>query len=300
MYLLTIIVTLIQHVYLYYVYNNTENTSKIEKYIYNLYDEQYDLTVYKNGNLQSNKILLILAGSYMMCFDTYVQKILTDLLDIGFIKNNYQIIIIEKLDKTSIMLYEDISKYLLDLDMRLQIEELTILGFSSGGVISSHVMSLLKPLKCKKMIITYDTPYQVLENVLSFEKNILYRIDYYLYSVVYKTYLNHYDYEKIKDFVRYDKIVNSASDFVRMIQQIHNFTDEELYFRTGFNFDQEKETKIINIYCKYDALVNREISMKYIETHRGENNVEHEMINAIGHCSYLHSSNIRILNYLLK
>jgi hypothetical protein len=223
----------------------------------------------------------------------------SDLLVIDYIKNNYQIIIIEKLNKSSIVMYDDISKYFLYLNDKIKIEELTMLGFSSGGVIASHSLALLKSLNCKKQIITYDTPYQVMENVLSFENNKIYRLDYYLYLIVYKTYKKHYNFDKIKEFVRYDKLTNGASDFVKMIKQIHNFSDEEMYFRTGFNFDQTKDTKIINMYSKYDAVVNRDVSMKYIEDNKKEVTLIYDIIPAIGHCSDMWSSNIRILKYLL-
>jgi hypothetical protein len=196
-------------------------------------------------------------------------------------------------------MYDDVSIYLLHLNDQIKIEELTMLGFSSGGVIASHTFALLKSLRCKKQIITYDTPYQVMENVLSFENNNFYRLDYYLYSIVYKTYKNHYNYDKIKEFVKYDKLTNGASDFVKMIKQIHNFSDEEMYFRTGFNFDQEKDTKIVNMYSKYDAIINRDISMKYTEGNKKGFNVIHDTIAAIGHCSDMWSPNIRILRYLL-
>ena len=98
MFLLTIlIVTIIQHIYLYIFYNNTNTIAeKKEIFTYNLYDYNHELTVYKCGNLQSNKILFILSGSYSLSFDTYIQKIVPDLLVIDYIKNNYQIIILEK------------------------------------------------------------------------------------------------------------------------------------------------------------------------------------------------------------
>jgi len=295
-----LLVIIIQHIYLYIFYKDAHKfADKIELFTYNLEKEEHDLTVYKCGNLQSNKILFILSGSYTLCFDTYVQKMVSDLLVIDYIKNNYQIIIIEKTNKSSIVMYDDISIYLLYLNDQIKIEELTILGFSSGGVIASHALSLLKSLHCKKRIITYDTPYQVMENVLSFENNTIYRLDYYLYSVVHETYKNHYNYDKIKEFVRYDKLTNGASDFVKMIKQIHQFSDKEMYFRTGFNFDQDKDTKIINMYSKYDALVNRDISMKYTEKNKGSFNVIHDSIHAIGHCSDMWSPNIRILKHLL-
>jgi hypothetical protein len=277
--IIILLVTFLQHIYLYIFYNNpNEITENKEIFSYTLYEEPHDLTVYKCGNLQSNKILFVLSGAYTLCFDTYVQKMVSDLLVIDYIKNNYQIIIIEKLNKSSIVMYDDISKYFLYLNDKIKIEELTMLGFSSGGVIASHSLALLKSLNCKKQIITYDTPYQVMENVLSFK---------------------HYNFDKIKEFVRYDKLTNGASDFVKMIKQIHNFSDEEMYFRTGFNFDQTKDTKIINMYSKYDAVVNRDVSMKYIEDNKKEVTLIYDIIPAIGHCSDMWSSNIRILKYLL-
>ena len=287
--IIIVLVIIIQHIYLYIFYNNTNNiANKKELFTYNLHNEEHELTVYKCGNKQSNKILVILSGSYTVCFDTYVQKMVSDLLVIDYIKNNYQIIILEKLNKSSIVMYDDISNYLLYLNNQANIEELTMLGFSSGGVIASHSFALLKSLNCKKTIITYDTPYQVLKNVLSFENNMLYRLDYYLYFIVYKTYTNHYNYDKIKDFVRYDKVTSGASEFVKMIKQIHSF------------FDQEKDTKIINMYSKYDAVVNRDISMKYIEKNKGDLCIIHDMVSTIGHCSDMWSPNIRILKHLLN
>ena len=295
-----LLVIIIQHAYLYIFYNNANKCAdKIELFTYNLEKEEHNLTVYKCGNLQSNKILFFLSGSYALRFDTYVQKMVIDLLVVDYIKNNYQIIIIEKINKSSIVMYDDISIYLSHLNDQIKIAELTMLGFSSGGVIASHAMSLLKSLHCKKQIITYDTPYQVMENVLSFENYLIYRIDYYFYSRVYKTYKNHYNYEQIKEFVRYNKLTNGASDFIKMIKQIHNFSDEEIYFRTGFNFDQDKDNKIINMYSKFDVVVNRDISIKYIEKHKGCFTVIDDVIPAIGHCSDMWSLNLHILNHLL-
>lgn len=299
-FLIILLVFIIQHIYLYIFYNNPiAITKNKEAFSYTLHNENHVLTVYKCGNLQSNKILFILSGSYTLCFDIYVQKMVSDLLVIDYIKNNYQIIIIEKINKSSIVMYDDISKYLLYLNEQIKIEELTMLGLSSGGVIASHALALLKPLNCKKRIITYDTPYQVMENVILFENNQIYRLDYYLYSVVYKTYKNHYNFDNIKEFVRYDKLTNGASDFIKMIKQIHKFSDEEMYFRTGFNFDQDKDTKIFNMYSVNDPIVKRDVSMKYIENNKGNLTIIHEAIDAIGHCSDMWSPNIHIFKYLL-
>ena len=299
MFFIILVITILQHIYLYIYYNNVDNIPhKKEIFTYDLENVQHELTVYRCGNLQATNILFIISGSFNVSFDTYIQKLITMLLHIQFIKNNYQIIIVEKMNKSSIVMYDDISKYIVSFNETIKVSELTLLGFSSGGVIASHVMALLKSLKCKKKIITYDTPYQVLNNVLSFESNLIYRLDLYLYTVVHKTYVNHFNYDKIKDFVSYDSWTNGATDFVKMIKQIHSFTEEDMYFRTGFNFDQEPATKIINMRCEHDPLVNKKISMDYITKNKGDLEIQFDTKFAIGHCSDLIFSDLRIIKYI--
>ena len=53
------------------------------------------------------------------------------------------------------------------------------------------------------------------------------------------------------------------------------------------------------MHSKYDAIVNRDISMKYIEGNKKEFDVIYDTIAAIGHCSDMWSPNIRILKHLL-
>ena len=54
------------------------------------------------------------------------------------------------------------------------------------------------------------------------------------------------------------------------------------------------------MYSKYDAVVNRDISMKYIEKNKGDLCIIHDMVSTIGHCSDMWSPNIRILKHLLN
>ena len=299
-------IIILHHIYLLLFYNNVSLINELNKTVYKyiLKEEQtpsveHSINVYKMGNKQSKNVIIFLSGAFSVSFDTYVQKMVTNLLAIDYIKNTYQLIVFEKLDKQTFISVKDFETTILTLNDEINIEELTLFGFSTGGVVASHIMASLKSLKCKKKIITYDTPYQVLDNVLSFEKNTFYRPDYYFYYLIHKTYLHHYNYEDIKHFVKHDKWSNGASDFLQMIFKIHNLTENEFYKLSGFNFEQDKEVKIIQIYCKYDPIVNRTITDAYIKDNiKSDTNMTHDCKKCIGHCSDMWSSGFDIISII--
>jgi predicted esterase len=250
------------------------------------------------GNLQSNKVILFLSGGFQQTFAIYLQKMLTDLLAIDYIRITYQLIVFEKPDKQSFVCAPDLRNYINSLNDQIKINELILFGFSSGGVIASHSLSLLKDIKCKKKIITYDTPYQVLNNVLSYEKtNLVFRPDIFFYYVIKKTYINHYNYDEIKQFIKHDYWTDGAAEFLQMIFKIHNLTEDEFYKLSGFNFDQDNDTKVIEIYCENDPIVNREISNTYIKNNKSlETNIISDCKKSIGHCSDMWSPNFDIIS----
>ena len=290
------IIIILQHLFLGMYYKDKEKNVKKEKYEYLIDNKKQDLTIYKGGNLESKKIILVFSGAYRLTYESYVQKAVDDLLSKKWINNNYQLMVIEKMDNINIMIYKDVSKYLIELNKKIEIEELIMLGFSSGGVVASHIMFLLKDLKFKKTIITYDTPYHVLENVLSFKKNLFLRTDFYFYYIVYQSYLNYYNYENIKEIVKYKKWNSGAIELIEMIQKIHNIHYKELNYIAGFNFNQENNTKLKNIYCYYDAIVNKEVCKQYIKTNSKNKLMENFIIYEIGHCSNIQID--EIFNYI--
>lgn len=283
--LLILITVIIQHIYLFLYFNDTTKYKKeVFQYLSSDYSYKQEMTIYKCGNLSSKKVICCISGSFILTAAPYVQKMVFDLLSIQHL---YCFLIIEKMDKSSIVMYDDIANYLLHFHSRQHMEELIMFGFSSGGVIASHVLSKLKNLKIKKKLLTYDTPYQVMDNVLSFEKNIVYRVDFYFYHTVFQTYKNHYNYHKIKeDVVRY-KYLNGATDFINMIKRIHSFSDEEMRFVTGFNYSQDSDTPIINIYCKHDPFINEPINKNMIANTPHNFHIKNIYKNKIGHCSDL-------------
>jgi len=199
---------------------------------------------------------------------------------------DHQLIVYEKLDKQSFIVSPDVTNYILHLNKQVEISDLILIGYSSGGVIASHVMSALGELKCKKKIITYDTPYQVLDNVLAFENYMFFRLDYLFYRTVYNVYLNHYNYNDIKQHLNPGRWCSGSKDLLKLCYAVHNnYTEEKYRALTGFNFNQDKETKIFEIYCEYDPVVDREISDNYIKQHSKEHRVIKISKKTIGHCS---------------
>ena len=245
---------------------------------------QHEMNIYKTNN-DSKKYLICLSGSYKLQYSFYIKKCLYDLQP--QLANQYEIIVLEKLDKTSILMHYDIIGYITELN-KTGIDELILLGFSSGGVVASHVLAGLHHITCAKKIITYDTPFQVTDNLYSFQKNWVYRLDLYLYTVGYSVYNNHYNYVDIKPILdNYDYIYN-ADVLVKMIKLVHNFDDEKLYELTGFNTDQDEKTQIISISCKYDPIVNKQSQLKFALKHKiglDKLNITYIEKDVIGHCS---------------
>jgi len=296
-------ITILHNIYLILFNSNVSSIDDLNKSVYKhiLKDHEQSVeqsvNVYKMGNKHSKKVIIFLSGSFRVSFDTYVQKMVTNLLDVDYIKNIYQVIVFEKLDKQTFVCVKDFETTVLTLNDEINIEELTIFGFSTGGVIASRIMSGLKSLKCKKKIITYDTPYQILDNVLYFENNRFYRPDFYFYYLIHKTYLNHFNYEEIKSLVKHDKWTNGAADFLQMVLKIHNISYDELYEMSRFNFDQEKDTKVIQIYCEYDPVVIRTLTDAYIKDNiRADTNMTNDCKKCIGHCSDMWSPGFDIIS----
>ena len=285
-----LLVIILHNIYLYIWYCDIKviPTCKKEQYKYILDKETFahEANIYRMGNFQSNKVIIFLSGSFHFSFDIYLQKLLKDLLVVEEIRNNYQLILFEKKDKQSFICAPDVQSYIRTLNNEKKLDELTLFGFSSGGVIASHILCGLKDLKCKKKIITYDTPYQVMENVLSYKKtNWLFRPDIYFYYVIIQIYAKHFNYDEIKQFLKHENWTDGATEFLEMIFKIHILTEDQFYQLSGFNFDQDANTKIISIYCKNDPIVNREISDTYIKKYSNSCKIVSDCKKCIGHCS---------------
>jgi len=258
-------------------------------YKYKLNDNiEQSATIYRT-NRKVKKVIIILSGAYSLEYHFYISKLMYD-LDIEYksLMENYELICYENTNKTSFDIYDDVHNYILHLDEEMDtIEELILFGFSSGGVVASHIMQRCKTMKCKKKIFMCDTPWQIHENVDSFKHNLIYRFDIVFFWKVFNAYSTHYNYNKIKHHLENKKWNSGSNEITQMIQEVHNVQFDEFYFETGFNFDQTEDTKVYNIYSKCDPIVNREISDKFVTSNKDKikfsvKNIEK---NTIGHCS---------------
>jgi pimeloyl-ACP methyl ester carboxylesterase len=256
------------------------------------YETERDIehaNVYTTGN-KSKKVILILSGSYQLTYDVYLNKLIYDLkYRFSDFSEKYDMIVFERYDKTSIAMYDDVADFVRHLDKEREgLDELNIIGFSAGGVVASHVMNRLKDCSFIKRIITYDSPWSVIDTVSSFENNLFYRIDRVFFWVVFMTYYGHYNYKEISDTLwKYCHIRHGATDIVELVKEIHNLDDTSVRHMTSFNTDQTPYTKIANIYCIGDPIVHRDSHDNYVKQHARSicRNIKNYEKRGIGHTS---------------
>lgn len=247
----------VQYVHMILYYSDNPCLFKTE-YEYSLGTLRERATIYSSFPPKP-KIMLFLSGSYNLTFDVYIKKMIRDIQSSGQFAD-YQMLVYEKTDKSSIIVYRDVAHYIKHLEGPMS--ELVIVGFSSGGVVASHVMSSLSDLVgLKKTIVTYDTPYQVHDNVLRFQQNWLYRIDIPFFWIVLDVYRRHYNYDEISPIIH--RVLGQknlwtcgADTMIELICAIHQFTKEEMLRVTGFC--HVPDCTVVNIYCEKDPFVNRE------------------------------------------
>lgn len=242
-----------------------------------------DATTYRTQR-GKKRVILFLSGGYCLEYHFYIRKTMRDLeKTYPSIMANYELICYEQPRKSTFTTIDDVCGYIRDLNADVGgIEELVLFGFSAGGVVASHIVSRLTDLSsCKKKIITYDTPYQVHMNADSFKHNWLYRVDFALFRKVYDVYLKYAEPHNLTDVWW-----NSGSPrMTKMVMDVEGWTFDEMYERTGFNFDLGADVSVYNIYSVNDPIVRWDLTRAYI----GANDVRCSMKNVekdtVGHCS---------------
>jgi pimeloyl-ACP methyl ester carboxylesterase len=244
---------------------------------YELEGDTKQATAYQSPN-QSKHLLVFLSGAYNLGFHAYIQKVMWDIeTTCPLIAQKYTMVCFEKYDQSSIIIYDDVAAWIDKFDTELGgIEELVLMGFSSGGVIASHVMQRLKHRNYRKKIITYDTPWQVQENVESFAQNALYRPDWIFYQMVHHTYSTHFDRDRLHDclHVHDHRWCKGAHELVDIIKRAHRYTDAEMYTATGWNFDQTPDTAVFNIHTTHDPFVDRDVHDRFVQANQDKINFE--------------------------
>jgi hypothetical protein len=221
-----LIVFICQYLYINFICNKQNPNIVKSIYNYTLGDGiLHKATIYQT-NRKVKKVIMFFSGAYLLEYHFYISKLMHDLdADFGSIMSNYELICYEKEDKTSFDIYEDVYNYILHLDNEEQekIEELIHIWFFC---ISCY--GKCKNMTCKKKIITYDTPWQVHENVDSFKNNWIYRVDILFFWKVYGVYSNHYNYEDIKHHLGNKKWNSGANELTQLIKDVHGCSDANL------------------------------------------------------------------------
>jgi hypothetical protein len=260
--------------------------------------EQKRMTVYHNRRVlieaTPRKCICFISGSYQLTFHAYIKKMIYDLQQYHLdIFTEYECLVFEKLDSTSITVYKDVAHCIRKRYKEAQWNELIIIGFSAGGVVASHIASHLKDISCTKKIITYDTPYHIMDNVARFEKNWLYRLDYLFFILAYCIYKRSKEENTNGNMISLKQIIygyGTAAELFAMVQRIHLYTYENIYYLSSFNMDQEARTKVINISNQYDPILYKETHYQYLNRKASEGIILSSLTHivkkgTIGHCS---------------
>jgi len=202
----------------------------------------------------------------------YIQKVVHDLMEIyPELPNEYTVFVYENMNRTSLEVATHIIAFIEHYNRNLQtIEELNIVGFSAGGILSSNIMTNTHFLStsCKRRIITYDTPMSIINVMERFSKNWVYRFDIlYYYYIALNTYRNHVDNLRIRTILRNGQrgfpIYRGFNHALNQLKSIHGFIDKELYEKTEFTYSQPRDTDIHHLYCKDDPIIDTDFNIQY-------------------------------------
>lgn len=228
-----------------------------------------------DNNMPRKKMLIFLSGLLTCAYELYIQKTIHDILDkCPTAENEYVFLVYENKERTSLEVASHIIAFIENYNGRImRIEELNIVGFSAGGVLASHVMANVNGLdsRCKRRIITYDTPMSIIHIMRRFSGNKVYRFDYlYYYFIMLTTYRNHVDSRRIRDIVRGNDTVpvyRGIDVTLDQLKRIHGFSDEELESKTQFTYVQPRGTEIYHLYCKDDVIIDCAYNIKFRMDH---------------------------------
>ena len=238
---------------------------------------------------RKDKILFFVSGAYNLECHSYIVKTMLDLNKhhSPFI-DDYEMMCFENSRVSSLIVYDDIAEFIRQMDSEKPIQELILVGYSSGGVVSSHIMYRLNDLThFSKKIITYDTPWQIRDNVVAFSSNTYYRMDTVFYHKVHSTYSNHYNATNLQQYLKHKKYFNGSGELLEIIRNVHGYDEETMERETGFHLGISPKVVVINLYNTCDPVVYRPAHDAHYE--RVRNQIQFPVLfvekNAIGHCS---------------
>jgi hypothetical protein len=238
------------------------------------------------------KILVYLSGVMEFKYTQYIDKTLQHME-----KYNIPSFIYENTNTLMFLCVDDIYNFIIFLTNKYADKEIVILGFSSGGIIASHVIEKLQNIKNIKRFITYDTPYSLDKVVRSFV-NSFFRFDiimaYYLNSIYVKLFKNithkfNYSFIDGYNFI-YDSSISILPNNI--------LSKNKYYYKImNMNFNLPYYIKMYNINSIKDPIADYTTNMKIMN--KNSNLIDFQIYTVdnknVSHCSdmfYSDNSNL--------
>ena len=192
-------------------------------------------TIYSNRfmirSIRKRKLIVLLCGGFSLTLDIYLEKVMRDIIGAqsnDSVLSQYDIVVFENSVVNSLFIVQYVSEYI--GDAMVDRDTLAIIGFSSGGIVGSHVMSNLKEAPYQRTLISYDSPIHVGRNILTFEKYLFRRLDLLFLVLVLSFY---------KKTVTWHQFISGswAKETIRFICEEESMSYEELDYKSKFNSD---------------------------------------------------------------
>lgn len=231
------------------------------------------------------KLILLVSGLYYQDYNPYMEKVYLDLSRNPDIREKYMFMIYENRNKSNFHIAEDISHYLKKIVEKYCLEEVSIIGFSAGGIVASHIMHHLKHIPIEKKVITYDCPLDIY-NMLIYQYNNYSRLDIYFYMII-RFFYERNTWEILFDTAK--KHIRKVGDkpvVFELVKKIYDKTDEEIMQMSEICLDQDDKTIFHFVNCMGDPVFEKNIRDGIIQKAREKNfTVKVHEKPWIGHCS---------------
>jgi len=259
--------------------------------LHNIYLSAYSET-------KTNLILLV-SGLYYQSYTQYMEKVYLDFNRNPLIREKYIFMVYENKTKSNYHIAKDISQCVEQIVEKYKIQELVVVGFSAGGIVSSHIMSYMKHIPISKKIITYDCPLDIYSTMI-YQYNNYSRLDIYFYMIVrffYETNAWAIIFDAMKQHIRSKEETGPA--IFPLVKKIYGKTDEEVREMGEFCLIQDKNTDLHFINCVGDPLFQPSIRDNIIKKAReqGFNPKIYEK-RQIGHCCDMAYSDVYLSQLL--
>jgi pimeloyl-ACP methyl ester carboxylesterase len=240
-----------------------------------------NLTVHKRSAKRShNGAVLLISGGSRLDFAKYAQKFADDL------DHDCDLYICTNCNTINILCVDELASFVKQLGS----VPLTVIGFSMGGVIGSHVLARAGR---KATLITIDTHFSWPTSVCEYEDFFWYRIDRVFYWM---TAINSLDFN-FSDL----REVTSFDGYAKFIERRYGLSRDECIRLNSMNPNM-RNCHVASFYLREDVMIHRKSHLPVVgnfrrNLHKSSTFAEHEIsLSCPGHCtSMVKPENSRIL-----